>query len=75
MKKLLIISLGFFAFACGNADNTTANDAENETTIQDESVEIGSGEEVSPQLEYDADSARMEVDTLTSATDANQRKQ
>ncbi len=72
MKKLLIIGLGFFAFACSDA-NTTNEEAQTETTneetLGDGDVEIGSGEEISPQLELDEDSARLEVTDTLSAED------
>ncbi|MEJ8755628.1 hypothetical protein WG947_01355 [Pontibacter sp. H259] len=78
MKKVLIIALGFFAFACGESGNT-AGDATDETTEEstnaDERLDAGSGEDISPQLEHDSDSGRMEVDTVSSATEANEQKQ
>ena len=71
MKKLLIILLGTFAFACGNADNDTEG-TNNETTTE-EDVEIGAGEEISPQLELEDDSAaNFEVDTISSAREINE---
>ncbi|WP_161890159.1 hypothetical protein [Pontibacter russatus] len=71
MKKLLIILLGAFTFACGNADNETEG-TNNETTTE-EDVEIGAGEEISPQLELEGDSAEnFEVDTVSSAGEINQ---
>ena len=71
MKKLLIILLGTFAFACGNTDNETEG-TNDETTIE-EDVEIGAGEEISPQLELEEDSAEnFEVDTVSSAGEINQ---
>lgn len=78
MKKILIIALGFFAFACGDA-NTTNDEADTETTTTDETlgdgeVEIGSGEEISPQLEGLEDSGRLEVDTLSSPAEINQEQ-
>ena len=79
MKKILIIGLGFFAFACSDA-NTTNEEAEVETTTTEETlgdgdVEIGSGEEISPQLEGLEDTGRLEVDTITTPTGANQEVQ
>ncbi|NDK55793.1 hypothetical protein [Pontibacter fetidus] len=74
MKKLLIIALGVFAFACGdtgNKENETTNDA----PATEEGMDAGAGEDVSPQLEVDDDSARLEVDTISTATEANEQKQ
>lgn len=70
MKKLLIIGIGFFAFACGDANNTGTNT----DATTDESVEIGSGEEISPQLEGLEDTARLEVDTLSNTDQINQEQ-
>jgi hypothetical protein len=79
MKKILIIGLGFFAFAC-NDTNTTNKESDTdatrtEETTGDNDVEIGSGEEISPQLEGLEDSGRLEVDTLSSAAEEQQRQQ
>ena len=78
MKKLLFILLGTFTFACGNADNNT--DARNNEatttneTLGDGEVEIGSGDEISPQLEVESDSM-LEVDTVSSAKEIHQRQE
>ncbi|MBB6611630.1 hypothetical protein H7F15_11325 [Pontibacter sp. Tf4] len=85
MKKILIIGLGFLTFACTES-NTTADEADAEVTTTDETrttdetvgdgdVEIGSGKEISPQLEGLEDTGRLEVDTLSSATEEQQRQQ
>lgn len=71
MKKLLIIGIGFFAFACSDANNSETN---TDATTTDESVEIGSGEEISPQLEGLEDTARLEVDTLSNTDQINQEQ-
>ncbi len=68
MKKAFIIFIGIFFFSC-TSDNTT-HDTDRETDTRntetmDESVEIGSGEEVSPQLDMQDDTAAFEVDTVT----------
>lgn len=78
MKKILIIGLGFFAFACSDA-NTTNEEVTTETTTTDETlgdgeVEIGSGEEISPQLEGLEDTALLEVDTLSSPAEINNQQ-
>ncbi|MBC5774732.1 hypothetical protein H8S95_11715 [Pontibacter sp. KCTC 32443] len=70
MKKLLIISLGLFIFGC---NSNTGNDDEHATS--EENIEVGSGEEVSPQLETTRDSASMEVDTVSSSTEIDQQQQ
>ncbi|PKV62800.1 hypothetical protein [Pontibacter ramchanderi] len=75
MKKTLIIFAGIFFFSC-SSDNTTHDtagetDTRNNETI-DESVEIGSGEEVSPQLDMQDDTAAFEVDTVSTTNRNNQ---
>ncbi|PVY39479.1 hypothetical protein [Pontibacter virosus] len=76
MKKTLIIFAGIFFFSC-SSDNTTrdtADDADTRNTeTMDESVEIGSGEEISPQLDMQGDTAAFEVDTVTTPTTTNQQ--
>ena len=76
MKKTLIIFVGIFFFSC-SSDNTTrdtAGDADNRNTeTMDESVEIGAGEEVSPQLDMEGDSAAFDVDTVSTTDTSNQR--
>ena len=66
MKKAFIIFIGIFFFSC-SSDNTTRDTADDtrNTDTMDESVEIGSGEEVSPQLDMSGDSAVFDVDTVT----------
>ncbi|RNI24121.1 hypothetical protein [Rufibacter latericius] len=67
MKKLLIISLGTLTFACGNTENSNLD-----SNTADESVEIGSGDEISPQLKSESDSSNaLEVDTVSSAAEIN----
>jgi hypothetical protein len=73
MKKAFIIFIGIFFFSC-TTDNTTyetERDARNTETM-DESVEIGSGEEVSPQLDMRDDTAAFDVDTVTTPRRINQ---
>jgi hypothetical protein len=73
MKKILFIALGAFTFACSDAsDNTTSEEATMEENNMEESVEIGSGEEISPQLELDSgENRRLDVDTVSSQTEAD----
>ena len=74
MKKLLIILLGTFAFACGNGGSEAEGTGSDEA-MTDEGVEIGAGEEISPQLEMEDDSAEnFGVDTVSSATEINQEQ-
>lgn len=68
MRKLLIILMGSLALACGNSDRST----ENEAAAEDD-VEVGSGEEISPQLELDSADNRFEVDSISSADDAKKK--
>jgi hypothetical protein len=73
MKKTLIIFIGIFFFSC-NTDNTTRDTADDTrgTERMDESVEIGSGEEVSPQLDMEGDTGVFDVDTVTTPRRTNQ---
>lgn len=68
MKKIFFIALGAIAFACSDAaDNRTtgSEDAAGNTAV-DENVEIGAGEEISPQLDLDsASNERLDVDTVS----------
>ncbi|MDO6391748.1 hypothetical protein Q4E40_16550 [Pontibacter sp. BT731] len=76
MKKTLIIFVGIFFFSC-SSDNTTRDTADDANTRDaetiDESVEIGAGEEVSPQLDMEDDTAAFEVDTISNTTGTNQQ--
>ncbi|MBX0332307.1 hypothetical protein K3G39_03570 [Pontibacter sp. HSC-14F20] len=76
MKKTLIIFAGIFFFSC-NSDNTTRDTAREtdtrNTETTDESVEIGSGEEISPQLDMQDDTAAFEVDTISTPQQSNQQ--
>ncbi|SFG47049.1 hypothetical protein [Pontibacter chinhatensis] len=69
MKKIFLIALGAIAFACSDAaDNRTtgSEDAAAGSTAVDENVEIGAGEEISPQLDLDsASNERLDVDTVS----------
>lgn len=69
MKKLLWILVGSLAMACGNGSDRA--DANREAATE-EDVKIGSGEEISPQLELDSTDARFEVDSISSAQDAEE---
>ncbi|MBF8965584.1 hypothetical protein I0P70_20200 [Pontibacter sp. FD36] len=73
MKKAFIIFIGIFFFSC-TSDNTTHDTATDTrgTESMDESVEIGSGEEINPQLEMQDDTAAFEVDTVTTPRRNNQ---
>ena len=64
MKKLLWIFAFSLTMACGNG-----SDGNNEAAA-DEDVDIGAGEEISPQLELDSSDTRFEVDTLSSTQEA-----
>ncbi|GGG12869.1 hypothetical protein [Pontibacter amylolyticus] len=76
MKKTLIIFVGIFFFSC-SSDNTTRDTADDANTRDaetiDESVEIGAGEEVSPQLDMQDDTAAFDVDTVSNTTDTTQQ--
>ena len=64
MKKLLWIFAFSLTMARGNG-----SDGNNEAAA-DEDVDIGAGEEISPQLELDSSDTRFEVDTLSSTREA-----
>jgi hypothetical protein len=70
MKKTFIVFFSIFLFSCGN-NSDTHQDADRDATMNDQRVEMGSGEAVTPQLELE-DSARLDVDTISSPTDTNQ---
>ncbi|WP_181306567.1 hypothetical protein [Rufibacter sp. XAAS-G3-1] len=74
MKKLLIIGLGAFVFACGGGNETT-RETTTDLSNTDESVEIGSGQEISPQLEGDSDSAHVDVDTVSNAQEVQHEQE
>jgi len=69
MKKTLLLASGLLFFGCENANRTTEQETTTQTqTHTDESVEIGAGTEISPQLEGVEDSAaRLEVDTVSNS--------
>ncbi len=59
-------------FACGDASTNEGSGNLN----SEENVNDNSGENISPQLETDADStSRLEVDTISSATGAKKQSQ
>lgn len=66
MKKLLCILIGSLAIACGNGSEKSSD----REAAAEEDVEIGSGSEISPQLELDSSDARFEVDTISSTQEA-----
>jgi hypothetical protein len=75
MNRILLLALGLLLFGCDTPNQTKENESSNAETIKDESVEIGSGNEISPQLEGVEDSAtRMKVDTINSANEARERE-
>lgn len=69
MKKIFLIALGAVAFACSDAADNRTTGSENAaagSTDVEENVEIGAGEEVSPQLDLDsASNERLDVDTVS----------
>lgn len=69
MRKLLIVLIGSLALACGNSDRGTEREA-----AAEEDIEAGSGEEISPQLELDSAENRFEVDSISSADEAEKKK-
>jgi hypothetical protein len=74
MTRILLLALGLLIFGCDNSKGTIKNG--NKTENADESVDIGSGTEISPQLEGVKDSStRLEVDTVSSAQEEKARQQ
>ena len=68
MKKLFIILFASLAMACGDSSNRSTD----REAAAEEDVEIGSGEEISPQLELDsAEDTRFDVDTISSSNEAD----
>lgn len=74
MKKLFIILVSVFAYACGDTSNQSADegvDVENQAG----EVEEYSRENITPQVDLDSGSnERLEVDTISSARGAQEEK-
>ena len=71
MKKLLTVLCASLVMACGDGnDKSTGREA-----AAEEDVEIGSGEEISPQLELDSADSRFEVDTISSSNEAQKKSE
>ena len=65
MKKVLWMLFAAMVMACGDGSNR-AEDRE----AAAEEVDVGSGEEISPQLELDSTETRFEVDSISSTQEA-----
>ncbi|QHL86365.1 hypothetical protein GU926_02465 [Nibribacter ruber] len=74
MKKVLMVATVLLGFGCGDSNTTTTRQTTQDMAT-DESVEIGAGDEISPQLEGDDDSARLRVDTVTSSQEVQTQQQ
>jgi hypothetical protein len=74
MNRILLLVLGLLIFGCDQKKQP--KNQENPETQTEESVEIGAGSEISPQLEGVADSAtRMKVDPVSSAQEEATQQQ
>jgi hypothetical protein len=75
MKKLIWIFtfLAIVVLGCDNK-NTNATNGENERNSA-EHVDQNSEEEITPQVSSDGDSTLLDVDTVSSAESAKERKQ
>lgn len=81
MKKLLLICLSIVALACGESNRNDRSDRDDdareesrrEAAADEEGLEEGSGEAISPQLELDSADSRFEVDTISSPDAARQK--
>ena len=73
MNKILLLAFSLLLFSCDK--KTQTHKTRTSETTANESVEMGSGTEISPQLEGVQDSAkRLEVDTISSAEEARERE-
>lgn len=64
MKKIMLISCLALGMACsGNSERAESDNTEVEA---EENVDVGAGEDISPQLELDSSEQRFEVDTVSS---------
>ncbi|MDX5347112.1 MAG: hypothetical protein LPJ89_01685 [Hymenobacteraceae bacterium] len=70
MKKLLFIGAVLFVFGCESTTRETEVETEETEVNADESVEIGSGEEITPQLELEDTTGRLlKVEDTLSGSD------
>ena len=69
MKKLLWIFFASLAMACGDGSGSSRDGNE---AAAEEDVDVGSVEEISPQLELDSTETRFDVDSLSSTDEAKQ---
>ena len=73
MKKILLLATGLLVFGCETQRTETTRTTTTETN-PDESVEIGAGTEISPQLEGIEDSAsRLKVDPISAPRETDPR--
>ena len=70
MKKLFWLLVVCIAMACGDSGRNQDREAAGE-----EEVEVGAGEEISPQLELDSAGSRFEVDSVSSASEADRESE
>jgi hypothetical protein len=63
MKKLIWIAAVVLLAACGDNSSRTG---ETSAAQEEEEVDIGSGEEINPQLELDSSETRFNVDSVNS---------
>ena len=74
MKKILILGVSVFAFACNSSSNNSAGEDVEGDINSKEHVEDYTHENRSPQLkEQNSSGTRFEVDTIRSAESAQEQ--
>ena len=58
--------------ACGGNSDSAENAESNKEAAAEENVDIGAGEDISPQLELDSNDRTFEVDTVSSPAEVNE---
>jgi hypothetical protein len=68
MKKVSMIICLSLTIACGSNSEKAEN---NEEAAAEEEVDVGTGEDISPQLELDSSGRRFDVDTVSSSAEVD----
>lgn len=72
MKKLLFVLIAAFTFSCGETSNQSNDESVGTQNSSDNDVEEFSGEHITPQVEADSATSRLDVDSISSAEEAEQ---